>query len=186
MEIHLIRHTAVENPENLCYGFAEIPLKKDYKDDFRKLNLTGGFDLVISSPSQRCRLLAEFVSPDYKTDERIREMNFGSWEMKKWTDIPEEEINPWYKDFISVKATGGENLLEMQSRVQDFWSGLLLEKNINKALVVTHAGVIRLILQAVLEFPLENIFRIRIDYGKKVIIEINDHYSSIIAMNCST
>jgi alpha-ribazole phosphatase len=29
MEIHLIRHTAVDNPENLCYGFAEMPLEKN-------------------------------------------------------------------------------------------------------------------------------------------------------------
>jgi alpha-ribazole phosphatase len=35
MEIHLIRHTAVDNPENLCYGFAEMPLRKEYQKIFK-------------------------------------------------------------------------------------------------------------------------------------------------------
>lgn len=183
MEIHLIRHTAVENPENLCYGFAEMPLRKDYPEDFKSLDMDHDFELVISSPSQRCRLLADYFGFDYTTDERLREMNFGSWEMEKWTDIPEKEINPWYQDFIHVKATGGENLLEMQNRVLSFWKELIAEQNVNKVLVVAHAGVIRLILQSVLQFPLENMFSIRIDYGKKVIIQKNDGYFSIKKMN---
>lgn len=183
MEIHLIRHTAVENPENLCYGFAEMPLRKDYIEDFKTLNIDKDYDKIISSPSKRCRLLADYFTLDYHTDERLREMNFGSWEMKKWTDIPEEEINPWYKDFIHVKTSGGENLLEMQTRVLSFWQELIQKKDVEKILIVTHAGVIRLILQAVLQFPLEKMFSIQIDYGKKVIIDVNEGIFSVKKMN---
>lgn len=183
MEIHLIRHTAVDNPENLCYGFAEIPLRENYLEDFQNINLDNDFDLVISSPSKRCRLLADYFKFSYKTDERLREMNFGKWELKKWTAIPEEEIAPWYKDFVNVKTAGGENLLEMQTRVLSFWNELVQKKGVNKVLIVTHAGVIRLILQAVLQFPLENMFNIQIDYGKKLIIEVNEGYFSVKKMN---
>ncbi len=183
MEIHLIRHTAVDNPENLCYGFAEMPLRKEYLEDFKCLNLDEDFDLVISSPAQRCCLLAEHFKLNYSTDERLREMNFGNWELKKWTEIQEEEINPWYNDFIHVKASGGENLLEMQTRVLSFWNELVIKKNVEKVLIIAHAGVIRLILQSVLQFPLENMFSIQIDYGKKVIIEANEGYFSIKKVN---
>lgn len=183
MEIHLIRHTAVDNPENLCYGFAEIPLRENYLEDFQNINLDNDFDLVVSSPSKRCRLLADYFKFGYKTDERLREMNFGNWELKKWTAIPEEEIAPWYKDFVNVKTTGGENLLEMQARVLGFWNELVQKKEVNKVLIVTHAGVIRLILQAVLQFPLENMFNIQIDYGKKIILEVNEGYFSVKKMN---
>lgn len=183
MEIHLIRHTAVDNPENLCYGFAEMPLLKEYQQDFESLNLDEDFDVIISSPAQRCRLLAEYFKLDYSTDERLREMNFGNWELKKWTEIPEQEINPWYEDFIHVKASGGENLLEMQTRVLSFWNELIAEKDIQKVLIIAHAGVIRLILQAVLKFPLDNMFNIQIDYGKKVIVDVNEGYFSIKKLN---
>jgi alpha-ribazole phosphatase len=183
MEIHVIRHTAVENPENLCYGFAEISLQKGYIEGFKTLDIDKDYDVIVSSPSQRCRLLAEFFKFDYQTDERLREMNFGSWELKKWTDIPEDEINPWYKDFVNVKASGGENLLEMQTRVLSFWQDLIWKKDKEKVLIITHAGVIRLILQAVLRFPLENMFSIQIDYGKKVIIHVNEGVFSVKKVN---
>ncbi|WP_431608733.1 histidine phosphatase family protein [Chryseobacterium sp. 'Rf worker isolate 10'] len=183
MEIHLIRHTAVENPENLCYGFAEMPLRKNYTEDFKELDLDEDYNVIISSPSQRCCLLADYFKFEYQTDERLREMNFGSWEMKEWTDIPEEEINPWYKDFIHINASGGENLLEMQIRVLSFWQELIQKKDLEKALIVTHAGVIRLILQTVLQFPLENMFAVQIDYGKKVIIDVNEGIFCVKKMN---
>lgn len=183
MEIHLIRHTAVENPENLCYGFSDIPLRNNFAEDFRALDLDKNFDQVISSPSGRCTLLAEHFKLNYKTDERLREMNFGRWEMKKWTDIPEEEINPWYYDFVNVKAAGGESLLEMKARVMSFWNEFISENNMDKALLVTHGGVIRLIVQSILEFPLENLFKIQIDYGKKVIIQVNEGYFSVKKLN---
>lgn len=183
MEIHLIRHTAVENPENLCYGFAEMPLKKNYINDFKALDIDHSFDAVISSPSERCCLLADYFKFNYHTDERLREMNFGNWELKKWTDIPEEEINPWYKDFVNIKAAGGENLIQMQNRVLSFWSELIQKNDVNKVLIITHAGVIRLILQAVLQFPLENMFNIQIDYGKKTVIKIKNGLFSVKSLN---
>ncbi|MBP2615860.1 alpha-ribazole phosphatase family protein [Chryseobacterium jejuense] len=183
MEIHLIRHTAVDNPENLCYGFAEILLRKEYPEDFESLDLDNDFNLVISSPAQRCCLLAEYFKFNYSTDERLREMNFGNWELQKWTEIPEEEINPWYKDFINVKASGGENLLEMQTRVLSFWNELITKKDVEKVLIIAHAGVIRLILHSILQFPLENMFSIQIDYGKKVIIQVKDGIFSVVNVN---
>jgi alpha-ribazole phosphatase len=43
----------------------------------------------------------------------------------------------------------------MQTRVSEFWHELILKKGINKVLVIAHAGVIRLILRSILQFPLE-------------------------------
>lgn len=183
MEIHLIRHTAVENPNNLCYGFAEMSLRKNYVEDFKSIQIDSDFDLIISSPSQRCQLLAKHFQSNYQLDERIREMNFGDWELKKWTEIPKEEINPWYENYINIRATNGENLLEMQSRVLEFWNKLILTKNIKKVLIVTHAGVIRLILQSILQFPLENMFTLQIDYGKRMMIDVNGDLISIKNIN---
>ncbi|AZA54085.1 alpha-ribazole phosphatase family protein [Chryseobacterium sp. G0201] len=183
MEIHLIRHTAVENPDNLCYGFAEMSLRKNYVEDFKLISIDKDFDFIISSPSQRCHLLAKYFQLNYQTDERIKEMNFGDWELQKWTSIPEDEINLWYEDFINVKATNGENLLEMQTRVSKFWNELISKESINKVLIVTHAGVIRLILQSILQFPLENMFNIQIGYGKRTVIDVREELISIKNIN---
>ncbi len=183
MEIHLIRHTAVENPDHLCYGFAEIPLRKGFNEDFKFIEIDKDFDVIISSSSKRCQLLAQYFQLNYETDESIREMNFGDWELKKWSEIPEEEINPWYEDFINIKAKNGESLLEMKARVSEFWNELISKENFSKVLIVTHAGVIRLILHFVLQFPLENMFNIHIDYGKKTIVDVKNSLVSIKKVN---
>ncbi|WP_419868327.1 alpha-ribazole phosphatase [Chryseobacterium sp. CT-SW4] len=182
MEIHLIRHTEVENPDRLCYGFADIPLKESYLEDFKLLDFHSSYDVVVSSPSRRCQLLAQHTQQKYETDERIKEMNFGDWELQKWTEIPAGDIDPWYKDFVNIKAKNGESLRDMSNRVSEFWDEIC-KKESNKTLVVTHAGVIRVIMQLILQFPLENIFNIQIDYGKKVIIKIEDGLSVIQQVN---
>jgi alpha-ribazole phosphatase len=43
--------------------------------------------------------------------------------------------------------------------------------------------VIRLILQSILQFPLENMFNIQIDYGQKTIIEVKNGLISVKGVN---
>ncbi|MBQ0151978.1 MAG: alpha-ribazole phosphatase [Chryseobacterium sp.] len=183
MEIHIIRHTAVENPEQLCYGFSDIPLRDRFLEDFEMVKAGQDYDSVFVSPAERCQRLAHFFKFKFKTDERLREMNFGDWELKKWNDIPSVEIDPWYKDFVNVPAKNGESLVAMQTRVSEFWKDLLNNSKVEKVLLITHLGVIRLIIQQVLEFPLENMFRLQIDYGKRVVITFNNGIFSIQALN---
>jgi alpha-ribazole phosphatase len=45
-----------------------------------------------SSPLVRCKILASYLqSSDF--DSRLVEMNFGDWELQKWDDIPELDLN---------------------------------------------------------------------------------------------
>ena len=39
MELFVIRHTEVNNPDNLCYGNFDIPLKDNYKLKSKRLFL---------------------------------------------------------------------------------------------------------------------------------------------------
>jgi len=71
----------------------------------------------------------------------------------------------------------------MQNRVSEFWNELLSKKEINKILLITHAGVIRLIIQSILKFPLENMFNLQIDYGKRTVIDVNKGLISIKNVN---
>lgn len=126
--------------------------------------LTGAFH------EERCRQLASHFGFNFITDQRIAEFDFGDWEMQAWDEIPPEQIDPWYKDFVSVTPPNGESLLSLQARVKDFMEEIQKKHENDKILIVTHSGIIRLILQYVLEFPIKNMFRIQPQYGKKMII----------------
>ena len=149
MEVYLIRHTTPDVAKGICYGQTDLKLKASFPEEAERVlqQLPQDLDAVYSSPLQRCVLLAEKISSNYKTDARLMEFNFGAWEMQAWDDIPVEEIQPWYDDFVHVKARDGESYVEMAARVQAFMTELRTTPY-SKVAVVCHSAVIRSILAA--------------------------------------
>lgn len=73
-------------------------------------------------------------------------MHFGDWEMRAWESISKEYIDAWVEDLARYRPGGGESGLQMAERLHDFLEDAknLRAENI---IVVTHAGVIRLLLE---------------------------------------
>lgn len=173
MEIYLVRHTAVSIESGICYGQSEVFLRSSYPADIREVTnrLPGDFDAFYSSPSVRCQQLANKLNAtQIILDKRLMELNFGNWEMKRWSEIPEEELVPWTRDFINHKPTGGESFFSLELRINEFIRELLQTRH-NKVVIVTHSGPIRHFLKYVLKFPSENLFKIQIKPGQ--IIRLN-------------
>lgn len=173
MEIHLIRHSPVNLASGICYGQSDVDLKTDYLSIFQSIELDTDYDSIFSSPLQRCTLMADFFQPYYKTDDRLMEMNFGDWELKKWDEIPKDEIHPWYQNFIETPAKNGESLLDLKKRVDEFIDEISVQNTDDKILIFTHAGVIRLFIQRVLNLDLNEIFKIKIEHNKRTILKFN-------------
>jgi len=175
MSIYLIRHTEVETPKGTCYGQLDVPLKKNHIRDFNKIKklLPSNFDAVYSSPSSRCKELAEFISPQFTTDSALLELSYGEWEGQLWQDIPEKDLKTWSEDFVTKSPPNGETLLEMFERVSQFFEKLRVRES-EDIIIVCHAGVIRCLIAYLMQMPLERIFQIQIGYNKIYHFEIND------------
>ena len=190
MDIYLIRHSAVYNPNKLCYGQSEIPLEENFTVDFDWIKdaLQSQFTsetLFISSPFRRCTKLADYLSDgNYQINNQITEINFGSWEMKPWTEIPEQEINPWMEDFVNYRIPNGENFIDLFERVISFYEEII-KKEVKNIVLVTHAGVIRSLISYVLDFPLENAFNLQVDYSSITKIEYDEinKLSKVVYLN---
>ncbi|MDK7375923.1 histidine phosphatase family protein [Weeksella virosa] len=182
MEIHFLRHTPVHNPENRCYGKSDISLPDNYLEHFGRIKLDTDYDCVFSSPSERCTKIAEYFGLKYTIDQRITELNFGDWEGKKWIEIPQNEIDPWYEDFVYYPTKNGESLYDLRLRVKEFIRTVKEEKH-TKVLVITHAGVIRSAIQLVLDFPMKNFFLVDCQFGKKTIIAYQESGAKLIGIN---
>ncbi len=170
MEIHIIRHTKVAVPDSVCFGQTDVALREEWEQDLGKVQIDAHYDAVYSSPLSRCTLLADFFKLVYQKDSRLKEMNFGVWEMQAWDAIPLEQIQPWYDDFIHICPPNGENLLMLRERIDDFWKEIQEKHNDQKVLIITHSGVIRILLQLVMEFPLGNLFVVQPQHGKKIVL----------------
>ncbi len=167
MQVFVIRHTKVNISSSVCYGQTDVDLAETFWEEAKELHkkVNHEFDAVYSSPLSRCQELAKTFTKEIIFDERLKEFNFGDWEMKFWNKIPSVQIRPWYADFIQTQTPNGESMEEMFWRVSDFMNELRTKEH-DRILIVTHGGVIRLIWCYLLQIPLRNTFKIPVNYGE--------------------
>lgn len=173
MSVYLIRHTSVAVPEGICYGQTDVPLNTSFEEEARtvKEKLEGiRPDAVFSSPLSRCVKLAGFCGFDNALpDERLKELDFGDWEGKKWA---ETDMSVWAEDWINTPAPHGESFLKMYERVASFFDKLK-EETCNTAFVFTHGGVIRCACIYFGQANLHNAFAWKPQYGEVVKFDWN-------------
>jgi alpha-ribazole phosphatase len=174
MELYLIRHTTPDVIRGTSYGRSDVALHANFPAECavvkNKISDIGPIQ-YFCSPLQRCRKLAEELSGSPVTaDERLLEIDFGEWEMKKWEG---ENTLPVLQGIIHRPAPGGESYEQVQVRalqcVRDVTQGLA-----ERVALVTHAGVIRVIIADVLKMPLDNLFALYPQLGGVTRIDFND------------
>jgi alpha-ribazole phosphatase len=186
MEIYLIRHTTPDIPRGICYGQSDIDVKESFYAEASSIKdcLPGYIQQVYSSPLQRCSKLAEFLFPQKNISfhDALKEINFGDWELKKWDDIPNDELQPWMQDFVNVCTPNGENYVQLFERSTNLFNQL---QQSTPLAIITHGGVIRSILSHISQTTLKDSFNsFTLNYGCAVkIIKENGRYSFEIIHN---
>lgn len=161
MILHLIRHPRPVVEAGICYGQLDLEAENSQTVAARLLaELPAGLPLW-SSPLRRCAELAAALHPAPVFDERLVEMSFGAWEGRRWDDIPRQEIDAWASDVAGYVVPDGESALDLQRRALDFVAGL----NVPEAVIVTHAGVIRVLLAHWQGLPAARWTELLFDFG---------------------
>lgn len=169
MDVTLVRHTSVDVPKGVCYGRTDVPLNVSFPEEAEavKQALAGHvFSKVYTSPLSRCVKLAGYCGFGCAMkDDRLMEMNFGDWEMKRFDEIADPRLQEWYDDYFHVPASGGESFLCQQKRVMDFFNEKksLGEDNV---LVFTHGGVIMQMMLYLGMATKDNVFSLQPSYGE--------------------
>lgn len=168
MNVTLIRHTSVDVPKGVCYGQTDVPVAASFPEEAEKTKraLNGKhFDIVFSSPLTRARLLAEYCGyNNYITDDRLLEMNMGDWEMKRYDDIKDDNLQKWYDDYMHVATTNGESYPMVYKRLASFLDELKT-KDYKSVAIFAHCGI--LLCAGIYGglFPEEGCFKHAVDYG---------------------
>lgn len=178
MEVYLVRHTETVCEKGICYGQSDVGIREPYDVVFESiLNQLPQEAVLYSSPLQRCAILANHIKENTQIDSviqdsRLMEMNFGDWELKSWNDIPREVLDPWMEDFVSVAVPNGESFIDLDNRVRDFLDIETSKKHSKPLIIVAHSGVIRSILCKINNLPLQEAFKMQLDYGVVIKVEI--------------
>lgn len=145
MDVILIRHTSVNVPKGTCYGWSDVPVADTFEQEaaITKKNIEHlEFDMVFSSPLTRARKLAEYCGwANPVVDDRLKEMNMGSWEMKLFDEIKDENLQRWYDDYMHQPTTNGESFPMMYARVAGFLDELK-QKPYRRVAIFAHGGVL--------------------------------------------
>lgn len=179
--IDLLRHGDVEGGRKYR-GQLDDPLSQLGWEQLRlATNKKQNWHQIITSPLQRCSKfsseLAQTHSLPLHTKSNLKEVSFGLWEGKTADELLEEEpekIKKYWNDPINTTPPQGENLLNFEKRIMDIWGKMLSEFQGQHILVISHAGVMRIILCHILGMPLTELFKLDVGLAKASRIQI-DH-----------
>lgn len=146
MGVTLIRHTRLKTADGICYGRTDLDVADTFNQEADAvLRLAPIAKIIVSSPLTRCQKLASALANarglNIQTDMRLREMDFGAWEGRRWSDLPRAELDAWAEDFLHARAHGGECIAMLRARTLEAIAEYRASDD--TYLVVTHAGVIK-------------------------------------------
>jgi alpha-ribazole phosphatase len=184
MRLYLVRHPEPVVKPDTCYGSSDLSVISEQCDRVSAALLATlpKDSTLFSSPLRRCAGLAQKLALGLDRepvvfDARLAEMHFGQWELRAWSEIPRAEIEAWVKDVVTYQPGGGESVLQMAARVRDFHDELLRGRHEN-AVVICHAGTIRMLMGCQRGLPLSEMARYaaqirhKIAFGEVILLDI--------------
>ena len=181
MKITLLRHTEVESEFLACYnGHNDISLSQTGQDNAQILAIhfqNSDFDAVFCSDLTRCKqTLAPILKQHHKPlqctyTQALREKSWGRHEGMSFDAIISSETFK-YENFLQwIHALDGEPYDAYMARLHHFFTQELAQTPYNHLLVVTHAGVIRILMHLFENISLQTAFSKPFPYGSYITLD---------------
>lgn len=192
--IYLLRHGAIDSlgGGKRYIGWQDLALSDVGR---RQAYAWSGFfssrslDRIYCSDLIRCvetaRIIAAQCSLEPQARSELREINLGEWEGRPFDEVRTADPHEFQRrgeQIADHRPPGGESFKDLQRRVWPVFTKLTSGAH-RTILIVTHAGVIRVLLCRLLGIPLENLFRIGLAYGTLSIIDSGHREYRIRAVN---
>ena len=145
MRAVLIRHPTPLIEPGVCYGRLDIAVAPHEVARLAADPALPGAQVVWSSPAARCLRVAEAIAKTLavtlRVDHRIWEIDFGTWEGRRWSDIQRNVLDQWASDPVSFAPPGGESGANLIARVQSFRADMQQD-----CVVVSHGGPLKVLV----------------------------------------
>jgi alpha-ribazole phosphatase len=135
-----------------------------------------GIERIYSSDllraAQTASVLARRIGVEVELREKLREMDFGSWEGLRWQETEArfpQEADRWLQEFPLRSAPGGEAYAAFTARIEAAIKPLLRESHVRMIAVVTHRGVMRYALTRFFGFSEPEAWTRTAPYGAVVV-----------------
>jgi alpha-ribazole phosphatase len=177
--LYLLRHGQIQGHDRKRFiGQTDIPLDKTGQDQalfWKKSFAHIQFEKIYTSSLLRCQNTADLICPGKKiqVDIRLNEINLGTWDGKPFDHIQKtypDLFEKRGKEIESFRPPGGESFNDLYNRVSPFFEAI--NQDLKKpCLVITHSGVIRVMVCKYLGMDPSQLFKIKLGYSHLFLLE---------------
>lgn len=194
MRLWLVRHGQTEaNVAGLYSGHAPTPLTAKgvaQAQTLCELLQNVPFDYVLCSALERAQQTADYVLHGRElarhTTPLLNEMFFGDWEMRHHRDLTREDpesYSAWCSDWQTAVPTNGEGFQAFSARVEQVIALLADISHYNHVLLVSHQGVLSMLIARLLKMPAASLWHFRVDQGCWSALDIHDDFVALRVLN---
>ncbi len=194
MRLWLVRHGETEaNVAGLYSGHAPTPLTERGIAQAQTLGTllrNVPVDNVLCSELERARHTTQLILGEREVPVRnmpeLNEMFFGDWEMRHHRDLAREDAENyavWCNDWQNATPTNGEGFQAFSQRVERFIAQLADYKASQNLLVVSHQGVLSVLIARLLSMPAAAMWHFRVEQGCWSAIDFCDDFAVLKVLN---
>lgn len=172
--LELLRHGETEQGGGLRGSLDDALTEQGWAQLRRSVQEAGPWDRLISSPLQRCARFAEELAAaralplDYERD--LQELHFGDWEGRSAAELMHsdaEALGQFWADPYAFTPPNGEPLSRFEVRVLGSLQRLAQAHDGQRLLLVTHGGVMRLLLARARGLPRKDLLQVNVGYAER-------------------
>ncbi|AZL67476.1 MULTISPECIES: alpha-ribazole phosphatase family protein [Pseudomonas] len=178
MILDLLRHGETELGGGLRGSLDDALTATGWAQMRQAVAQAGPWDILVSSPLQRCALFADELGArlglPVQREADVRELHFGDWEGRSAAQIMQTEADAlglFWNDPYAFTPPAGEPVLAFAERVVAAVERLARAHAGKRVLLVTHGGVMRLLLARARGLPREQLLQVEVGHGALMRLE---------------
>ncbi|TFY94451.1 histidine phosphatase family protein [Pseudomonas nabeulensis] len=182
MTVHLdlLRHGETELGGGLRGSLDDALTAKGWEQMRAAVVGQGPWDRLVSSPLQRCARFAEELGARLNVpvslEKALQELHFGAWEGQSAAALMEtdaEALGLFWADPYGFTPPDGEPVSDFSDRVLGAISRLQQAYAGERVLLISHGGVMRLLLARARGLPREQLLNVEVGHAGLFSLQIN-------------
>ena len=194
VKLILVRHAlTVDNQKSRLSGHIDSSISEEGKEQIDKItNYLKDFDIdkIYTTTSSRTKdtvkKLSELKSIEIIEKESLKEISFGDFEGLTFDEIKDKypkEFQDMIEKGYEYKYPNGESLIDSYNRVCIELDNIISNNDDRTILICSHGVTIRNIITYLISNSYKYHWNFKIDNGSVTILEVQDGFTVITAMN---
>jgi alpha-ribazole phosphatase len=172
LRLDLLRHGETELGGGLRGSLDDALTDKGWQQMREAVIEQGPWDRLVSSPLQRCARFAEELGArlavPVQLDKDLQELHFGAWEGQSAAELMKTDaqgLGLFWADPYSFTPPEGEPVTDFSLRVLSAVVRLQSAYAGERVLLISHGGVMRLLLAQARGLPREQLLNVEVGHG---------------------